>query len=391
MRWEIFALLPVLLVVPQPAPATDGTPTGDAVEPNSLHFKRTGKAVFYLKKNGGFELLTGIPFEELECGRCHPKAGRYADGQPHPQPYRPACADCHDFGRKPSVDSPAVCLSCHTQQRSELAHFQSLPVPKDLTWQDVHMRRGMTCTACHTAEHLHEDAGDQSSMLSPGGTDAKCEGCHRPNTLTGLHHSVHGQRLACASCHIRSVFTCNNCHFDTEVAVKGRFKRAISKDRDFIMLVNRKSSGPNGVDQVYPATFQSVVYQGKTFYAIAPFHSHTVMEEGRPCGACHGGERLAEYDDTGRIVITKWNKQAGNLDTVKGVVPIPKDWKQALQFDFADFAGDITKPGQRDKWVFLKQGADLSQMMDEYAEPLTKEQLESLRLPVVVRQGRDPE
>ncbi len=387
MRWEIFTLLLLLPVAPQPASAAGDTPANGTVEPNSLHFKRTGKAVFYLKENGGFELLTGIPFEELECGHCHPKSGKYADGQPHPSPYRPACADCHDFSRKPSVDSPGVCLSCHSRQRSELAHFRNLPEPKDLTWQDVHTRRGMTCTGCHTAEHLHEDAGDLTSMLSPGGTDAKCEGCHHSKTLTGLHHSVHGGRLACASCHIRSVFTCNNCHFDTEVAVKGRFKRPISKDRDFLMLVNRKSSGPKRVDQVHPATFQSAVFQGKSFYAIAPFYSHTVMEKGRPCEACHNAERLKEYDDTGRIVITKWNHQAGRLDTVKGVVPVPQDWKQALQFDFADFVGDNTKPGQRDKWVFLKQGADLSQMMDEYAEPLTTAQLEKLRVPVATRQG----
>ncbi len=141
------------------------------------------------------------------------------------------------------------------------------------------------------------------------------------------------------------------------------------------------------MDQVYPATFQSVVYQGKTFYAMAPFDSHTVMENSHPCETCHGGARLLEYDDTGRIVITKWNAKAGKLDTVKGVVPIPEDWAQALQFDFADVVGDIATPGQPEKWVFLKHGADLSQMMDEYAEPLTKDQLDKLRTRVVLKQG----
>jgi hypothetical protein len=41
--------------------------------------------------------------------------------------------------------------------------------------------------------------------------------------------------------------------------------------------MNRKGSGPGGKDQVYPATFMSMVHQGKTYYTVAPFHSHTVM------------------------------------------------------------------------------------------------------------------
>ena len=76
-----------------------------------------------------------------------------------------------------------------------------------------------------------------------------------------------------------------------------------------------------------------------------------------------------------------WNEKTGRLDVTTGVVPVPPDWEKALGFDFADFVGELTEPGQKDKWVFLKQGADLTQMMKAYAEPLTQEQLDKMRTP----------
>jgi hypothetical protein len=90
---------------------------------------------------------------------------------------------------------------------------------------------------------------------------------------------------------------------------------------------------------------------------------------------------LAEYDETGTINITKWNEKTGRLDVTTGVIPVPPDWDKALVFDFADFVGELTKPDQKDKWVFLKHGADLTLMMKAYALPLTPDQLSKLRTP----------
>ena len=355
---------------------------GQQPQPDSMHFKRTGKGTFYHKENGGFEKLTGVPFDKLQCVHCHQKSGQRADGSPLPDPYVPSCTDCHDSSDKPSVNSPAICLECHSRQRAEVGFFKDLPEPKDPGWQDLHVRRGMTCISCHTGDQLHQSAGDQTTMLAPGAVGAKCEQCHEPAKLSPASHAVHGDRLACAACHIKSVLTCNNCHFETELAVNGKFKRAISQGRGFVMLLNRKGSGPGGKDQVHPATYQSLVYKGKTFYTVAPFFSHTTMEKGRPCKDCHDSAALKEYDETGKIAIATWNPAKGNLDQVQGIVPIPPDWAQALQFDFANFTGDVTQPDQKDKWVFLKKGADLTQMLQTVAAPLSKEQLAKLRTAV---------
>ncbi len=106
------------------------------------------------------------------------------------------------------------------------------------------------------------------------------------------------------------------------------------------------------------------------------------MEKGRPCKDCHDSAALKEYDKTGKIAVATWNAAKKNLDMAQGIVPIPPDWANALQFDFADFTGDVAQPDQKDKWVFLKHGADLTQMLQTVAAPLTREQLDKLRTAV---------
>lgn len=349
--------------------------------PTSHHFERTGKGIFYHKEYGGLELLTGIPYEELECGKCHHKSGKLPNGRPIPYAYVPSCEDCHNFKEQPSVKSPDVCLECHTRQNAEIAHFKGLPEPKDLDWQDIHFRKDMTCISCHTGDQLHASAEDQISMLDPRGTDARCEDCHEPEKISVENHALHGDRVACAACHIKSVFTCNNCHFETELAVQGKIKRVTGQERDFMMLVNRRGYGPRGNDQVHPATYQSVVYNGRSYYAIAPFFSHTVMEKAHKCEYCHNSNALREYDQGGKITVAKWDEGQKKPVVAKGMIPIPPDWQRALQFDFANFTGDVTQPGQKDKWVFLKQGADLMRIFPDFAYPLTDAQLTKLRVP----------
>ena len=349
--------------------------------PTSHHFERTGKGIFYHKEYGGLELLTGVPFEELQCKNCHHKSGKLPNGKPIPYAYEPSCEDCHNFHEQPSVKSPDVCLECHTRQGAEIAFFSKLPEPKNPDWQDVHYRADMTCISCHTGDQLHSSAGDQISMLDPHGTDARCEDCHQPHQISAEHHALHADRVACVACHIKSVFTCNNCHFETELAVQGKIKRVTGQERDFMMLVNRRGYGPRGNDQVHPATYQSVTYQGRTFYTIAPFFSHTVMAKAHECAYCHNSQPLQEYDQTGQITVATWSDELKKPVVSKGMIPIPPDWQRALRFDFADFKGDPSQPGQQDKWVFNKTGADLMQLFPDFAYPLSDAQLARLRVP----------
>ncbi|MFA0748231.1 MAG: hypothetical protein ACO2PL_09340 [Armatimonadota bacterium] len=145
--------------------------------------------------------------------------------------------------------------------------------------------------------------------------------------------------------------------------------------RDFVMLVRRQ-----GVNKVYAATMMALTYKGKSFVAIAPYRAHTIVKEARKCDECHNNAAVQEYKQTGKITVTKWDPAQGKLVNTKGVIPVPPDWKQALQFDFVDYTGDPKSPTtDPTKWVFLKSGADLMQML--YAEPLTPEQMQKLSTP----------
>ena len=130
----------------------------------------------------------------------------------------------------------------------------------------------------------------------------------------------------------------------------------------FKFLVNRDG-------KVHTASFQSAVYEGDSFYVIAPYTSHAVVRD-VVCDDCHDSAALNEYNETGEINVARWDEETGTLIGPTGVIPIPPDWETALIFDYLDY--DV----ETDTWSFLKTGTDLPQMM--YAEPLTEEQMGKL-------------
>ncbi len=221
----------------------------------SVHFLRK-KNTYYKKENGGFETISNIPYSSLHCNKCH--GDSLATGVPVvDSTYAPSCADCHDFTQGTTVNSPKVCLKCHTRQNAEIAYSNS-----DSTYKDVHFKKGFTCKNCHTASELHEDASTTNSLLdiTPNMTRCQNTGCHPTINTSYPSHTVHGDKIACASCHLKSVFTCNNCHFETELALNGKIKRPNGQQRGFTLLVNRPGFGPGGVSQVHrPGTSPSAI------------------------------------------------------------------------------------------------------------------------------------
>lgn len=324
--------------------------------PTSLHATRRGKATWYSAENGGFETLTGIPIEQLTCIRCHP--GTRADGTPiNTATYRPDCSDCHVRIGDPVPDQ--TCLKCHSRQGLEIR----------LGYPDVHRAAGFKCTNCHTSREMHGDGTEYISWLQPGAMDVKCETCHTQVATQNVSHLIHFRSVDCTACHTQSVITCFNCHFESEVA--GDRKRPYGVLRDYLLLLRREGSG-----KVHAGTFMALTYQGKSFYALAPYRAHTIVRNARTCQDCHNSPALREYLQTGRITVTMWD--GNQIVNTKGVIPVPPDWSQALQFDFVNYTGDPTA-AQTDptKWVFLKSGADQNQML--FAQPLTAEQINKLR------------
>ena len=340
--------------------------------PTSLHGTRAGKAWWYSKDNGGFETLTNIPMSDLPCQKCH--AATYASGDSvDAATYQPDCKDCHDFTQGNTVRQE-TCLGCHSRQGLEIKLSQSNPI-----FSDVHRDKGFTCTSCHTKKETHGDGNSYNAMHQAGATDVTCETCHDPAQIPGnTAHALHMNEVDCAACHSQTIVACNNCHFETEVQAHQKRFYGPPPALGFVMLARRPGGG-----KVTTASFQSLVYQGKSFYAIGRFNGHTISKEARDCSECHNSQNVQAYNQTGKITVTHWDSLQKKIVNTQGVIPVPPDWQQALEFDFVDYTGDVndpTKPFDPTKWEFLKSGADLSQML--FAEPLTAEQMQKLSVDI---------
>lgn len=342
--------------------------------PTSLHFLRSGKATFY-EAEDGFMSLTNIPIAELACNKCH---GALADGSTvSNDEYTPSCRDCHadpdDPGANPVTD--AICLTCHGRQGAEQNLFS-----------DVHRTAGMGCVDCHSQREMHGDGTVYSSLLAEGASDTACQNCHVDGgsaTPPGdnTFHLLHGEALDCSACHVKSVSSCYNCHFETEIELEAKRFFAQAPRTGFKMLVNYEG-------KVQTATFQALSYDGQTFLAMAPFFGHSITKEDIACGDCHrqngaGNANVQEYMDTGQIVVTSWDataEGAARLVGPNGVIPVPEDWQTSLIFAFLDYTGDptdaINGANNLPLWDFLKNGADGSHM--PFGTPLTDEQMDAL-------------
>ncbi len=251
---------------------------------DSLHATREGKAFFYSQANGGFEALTGIPMADLSCQNCH--APTKANGTPiDAATYTPGCDDCHAF---PSTEVPDnVCMGCHGRAAAEISLSGSPNATVAAMFADVHRDEGMGCTDCHDKNEFPVEHGTSTtvfqSLLDPGASHADCENCHNPAELVAnTEHTTHADYVECNACHSKTVITCYNCHFETEVDAD--MKRYYGKPPmfGFALLVNDTETG-----KVTTATLQAVTYDEQSFYTIAPFHGHTISRNARECTDCH--------------------------------------------------------------------------------------------------------
>jgi hypothetical protein len=336
--------------------------------PTSLHGTRAGKAHWYGAEQGGFKSLTGVPIEELGCTDCH--GATDADGEPYPAQYPGVrCVDCH--ATADNAVSEDRCYACHGRKALEA---------KRLGLPDVHRDAGMRCWDCHPAGDVHGDGEAYPSMLARGAVKAECGTCHPRAGLAAEHarHDPHDGAVHCTSCHSTTVISCYSCHFESQVS--GRVKRAMKPLSGFLLLVNRDKDG-----SVYPATFQSLTYEGRSFVAYAPFTPHTTVREGRRCCDCHlrGGRfpnpAIAEYNRSCAIHLATWDEESRALRTIDGVVPLPADYADSVRMDFMVFDGDPAAPPGADAGPWSPLGSntpDAVQML--YATPMSERQMAAL-------------
>ncbi len=340
----------------------------------SLHNNRQGKSYWYDAEQGGFFATTGVSIDDMGCKDCHGPADAngvaWDDSNPYPGAGNAPCNDCHannDFSA--NGVSQDQCLTCHGRQKAEISKG----------FEDVHRTAGFVCWDCHTSGDVHGDGTEYNSMLEPGAIDADCEDCHGESANNPLpaNHSTydpHSNKIHCTSCHASKVITCYNCHLESQIEHQKRHNQLVS---NFVLLVNRDKD-----DKVYPASFQSITYQGNAHVAFGPFSAHTITAEGRDCEDCHNNDNVQNYNANNEIKLATWSDADSALTTLNGIVPIPHDYETTLKMDFITWNGAPDDPTRNSKnWSSIgKDTWDAHQLL--FATALTEDQMDALVMDV---------
>ena len=386
----------------------------------SLHGTRKGKETFYNDGLGavapgayqqGFGNFVEAPYTDLPCADCHngKDQGRWdADANVgtlvDTWPGNPVCRDCHGVKSPPAATVVAndVCKECHGRLAAETA--------KGMT--DVHLSAGFACTDCHALTDIHGMAGAKPASLFDGAITADCEDCHDTagaafvGAAAVLEHTEHLANVDCSTCHMQSVVTCYNCHFDNEAldvpgeVFHGKFASAQfggTGAASWRYLLNRVVDA-QGNTKVYPGTMQTLVAdvtassapgedgQGESFVSIAPYYAHAITKTGAlQCLDCHWTAKATTLAAGGAVQVVGWGAApgapvastalGGTWQPPTGTIPVPENLS-LLRFDFVD----LTDPaaGPTSDRVFFEAGPDHFHLIDDYARALTADQMDAL-------------
>ena len=328
--------------------------------PTSLHATIEGMRTFCEALDGdthfigsGIEEAYGIDYDNLGCKNCH-------DSSKEDEPDEDVCNNCHtDLVNYEDEIENETCLGCHSRQSKEAA----------LEITDVHAANTETdeCIDCHTLKEMHGDVAGISnpykSMWDPGATDTTClsSGCHVEGDLSPANHTTHKETLDCSACHLQTVVTCYNCHFDT--MIDSGDKKSAGAKKDWVFLVNDESG------KVRSGNFQSLVYQDESFVVFAPFHSHSVTKDARTCSECHNNESIQELTADDKITVAEWDEATSTLTQRQGVIPVV-DGKMELAY--------LNYDSSTDTWSLVGTTTDNTQY--GYCTPLTDAQITKLKM-----------
>jgi len=333
----------------KPLAQAEGTPEIDVDFTKSLHYTGEGMRYWYEEHNG-FMQITGIPYKDLGCKKCH------AD----------SCDKCHGeekdgklvFSKEKANDSK-TCLKCHARAGAAAKFDKKAGV------KDVHTELGFACSDCHKAADVHGDGKEYHSMRDPNAVKVSCSSsdCHSDLNKHIEAHKAHSKNnIDCTACHVSSTITCVNCHFDDFLARGGKRVPGTNffPNKSWTLLVNHDGKVTTG-------NAQTLVGKGKKFVSYVPYFTHSIVKEGRKCQDCHGNEAAAKMLDGGKVEMGSFKD--GKLSHAKGVIPFVPE---KLVWPWLDKDGD--------KWIELKSDEEPIIQNAAYAEPLTEKQLKMLKM-----------
>lgn len=334
-----------LLMVTLPASAGDNA----KCFLSSLHHTGEGMRYWYEAKDG-FMSITGVPYKDLGCKSCHVTS----------------CNDCHlqktEKGMTYSTEkasSSQTCLKCHSREKATIKYDEMMDC------KGAHACAYLGCMDCHTAKEVHGDGKQYHSMRDPGAMEAACTDCHTVDTTDypplpeTKSHTVHKGRLTCNACHVQNTMSCYNCHFGVLAETKSKPKSFAKKIKDFLLLVKYR-------DKVTSGTMQTLVGKNnEPFITYVPYFTHSVMNQGRKCEACHNTEAVNTLASDEKFTAAVYKD--GDLDFYKGIIPLAPD---LLNWPFLEKVDG--------KWVPFEPKQDPVIQLGVYAEPFTRQELKKM-------------
>ena len=320
---------------------------------NSLHFTTQGMRYWYDAEDG-FGKITGMPYEQTGCASCHVKN----------------CDSCHadkaESGPMMFTVAKArdmnTCLPCHSREKASMGIDEKAGTP------DVHFAAGNQCADCHTAREVHGSGVLPNSMRDVGYMETSCTGCHAEGgkgptyDMTTASHTIHGDKLDCAACHVTNTMACYNCHF-TKFMETGVKEGNFVPNKEWMLLINYNGKVTSG-------TVMTLVDKNKTFATFGPYFTHSIMKTGRKCADCHANEAVTTMQDGKKVPLVKF--QDGKLVFWKGMIPVVNDKIELLFLD-KDADGN---------WIPLEGAEPPLIQYSCYGTPLTDEQLTMLAMPM---------
>jgi len=309
----------------------------------SLHATGEGMRYWY-EEEGGLMTITGIPYADLDCSKCHIKS----------------CEQCHleqDEGAgtcaltNEKARNTETCLVCHGREKLTYKMCETTGT------LDVH---GRSCSDCHSAAEMHGDGKSYSSMRDPAAPRVACTDCHAETMGESRAHTVHKEKLDCAACHVSATTACMNCHMDTFLETGSR-KGTFFPMQDWLLLINYDG-------KITSATAMTIVYEDKKFVCYGPYFTHAVQGEGKQCTDCHGTEAVKMIKAGESVPMMKY--EDGAVVSWKGVVPVVDG---QLDWVYLNKKGDAWEPVANDDPATVQYVA--------YGTPLTEEQIKKMAMP----------
>ncbi len=323
----------------------------DSFFQNSLHFTTQGMRTWYDAEDG-FGKITEIKYDDTGCKTCHVKN----------------CDVCHgvqgesgmEFTLAKSADMQ-TCLPCHSREQAGMSIDEAAGKP------DVHFAAGFECVSCHTSQEVHGNGTLPNSMRDIGYLMAACKNCHEgqdPDApvylATTKSHTVHGEKLDCAACHVSNTMACYNCHF-SKFMETGEKKGNYLPNKSWMMLINYDG-------KVTSATVMTLVFKNKTFETFGPYYTHSIMGKGHDCAECHNNAAVQMMKDGKKVPVATFEN--GAVKFWDGIIPVKAGMIENLFLD-KDAEG---------KWIPLENAEPPLTQFACYGTELTDEQMTKLQM-----------